>query len=82
MRESTVGAIVHDNVMRGSACAAIAIGVTPDDEPAPPVERWRVAGNDLSGLTVSDAMVVLGSGSRDTTVVCTVAAAVRDEGVR
>ena len=80
LSQHTVGAIVHDNVMRGSARAAVAIGVTSDDEPAPPVERWLVAANDLSGLTVSEAMVVLGPGSRDATVACTVTTAVQDEG--
>ncbi|MDZ7708462.1 MAG: hypothetical protein U5J97_11335 [Trueperaceae bacterium] len=80
LSQHTVGAIVHDNVMQGSARAAIAIGVTPDDEPAPPVARWLVAANDFAGLTASEAMIVLGPGSQDTTVVCTDAATVRDEG--
>ncbi len=80
LSQNTVGGIVHDNVMRGSARAAIAIGLSADDEPASPVERWLIAANDFSVLTASEAMVVLGAGSQDTTVVCTAATDVRDEG--
>lgn len=70
LSKHTVGAVVHDNVMRGSARAAVAIGVTDEDAPPPPVSGWLIADNDLSGLEVEETQVMLGPGSRDSTVVC------------
>lgn len=78
----TVGAIVHENVMRGSARAAVAIGVAEEDGPPPPVRGWLIASNDVSELDVSEAQVMLGPGSQDSTVVCAGPGEVTDLGER
>jgi hypothetical protein len=79
------GAVLRDNVMRGTAGAGVRVGVRPhddDDEPTPLADTWVLAGNDLSALTAETAAVWLTADARDAVVVCAGAASVQDEGER
>jgi hypothetical protein len=76
------GVVVRGNVVRGDGRAFVEIGVAPDEDSAPtPAVGWVIAGNDAAGLSVTDALVTLGSGSDGTIVVCDGAGTVSDEGV-
>jgi hypothetical protein len=83
------GAVVRDNVVRGSAAAGLRIGPAPlpdtaagDAPDAPvPATSWLLAGNDMSGLVAEFGAIWLTDVATGTVVVCAGETSVVDEGV-
>jgi hypothetical protein len=82
------GAIVRDNVLRGSAEAGIRVGPAPrpetatadDPEDAGPSVGWWIGGNDAADFAATEATVWLTEFAERTVVVCGAGATLRDEG--